>query len=251
MMPKVTARVKRCAIKLQDEKLIGKLSSGDLVALDARYHAKCLVKLYNASTRSGEDTNIGISDRVSHGLALAELIGFIEDTRNNDDNVAPVFRLADLIQLYSERLLDFGVEQSGRIHSTDLKIRLLANIPGLRAFKQGRNVMLSFEDDVGLALKEATLDDYDDEAICLANAAQIVRRYMQQKTSTFTGSFGNNCQEEAIPQSLLALVSMIMDGTNIKKQGPRHISSICSHCGTIASIQQLDKETGFVNWNTS
>jgi len=240
MMPKVTARVKRCAIKLQDEKLIGKLSSGDLVALDARYHAKCLVKLYNASTRSGEDTNIGISDRVSHGLALAELIGFIEDTRNNDDNVAPVFRLADLIQLYSERLLDFGVEQSGRIHSTDLKIRLLANIPGLRAFKQGRNVMLSFEDDVGLALKEATLDDYDDEAICLAKAAQIVRRDMQQKTSTFTGSFGNNCQEEAIPQSLLALVSMIMDGTNIKNKDP---DTFRQSALTVAQLLQFNSST--------
>jgi len=35
MMPKVTERVKRCAIELQDQKLIAKLSSGDLVSQDA------------------------------------------------------------------------------------------------------------------------------------------------------------------------------------------------------------------------
>jgi len=41
-VPKVTERVKRCAIELQDQKLIAKLSSGDLVSQDARYHANCL-----------------------------------------------------------------------------------------------------------------------------------------------------------------------------------------------------------------
>ena len=42
-------RVKRCAIKVLDEKLLAKVSSGDLVASEAKYHAKCLVALYNAA----------------------------------------------------------------------------------------------------------------------------------------------------------------------------------------------------------
>jgi len=86
--------------------------------------------------------------------------------------------LADLVRLYSIRLQDLGVEQSGRVHSTDLKNRLLANIPGIRAFRQGRDVILTFASDVGTTLKEATLTDDDDEALCQAKAAQIVRRDM-------------------------------------------------------------------------
>ena len=40
-------RVRKCAQQLQDEPLLAKLSAGDMVALDAEYHNKCLVSLYN------------------------------------------------------------------------------------------------------------------------------------------------------------------------------------------------------------
>ena len=39
-------------------------------------------------------------DMVSHGIALAELIAYIDECRTDDD-VAPVFKLADLAKLYS------------------------------------------------------------------------------------------------------------------------------------------------------
>ena len=45
-------RVKRCATKLLDEKLLVKVSSDDLVASEAKYHAKCFVALYNAADKS-------------------------------------------------------------------------------------------------------------------------------------------------------------------------------------------------------
>ena len=84
----------------------------------------------------------------------------------NVKDIAPVFKLADLLQLYSDRLVELGVKITGRIHSTDLKNRILAYMPGLQAYKQGRHVLLSFNDDVGHALRDACLDDCDDEAIC-------------------------------------------------------------------------------------
>ena len=47
MIDQVTHRVKQCAITLLDERLMAKVSSGDLVASEAKYHTKCLVALYN------------------------------------------------------------------------------------------------------------------------------------------------------------------------------------------------------------
>ena len=41
------ARVRHCALQLQDKPLLAKLSAGDMVAQDAEYHVKCLVSLYN------------------------------------------------------------------------------------------------------------------------------------------------------------------------------------------------------------
>lgn len=40
------ARARKCALDLQDKRLLAKLSSGDMVGQDAQYHAKCLAALY-------------------------------------------------------------------------------------------------------------------------------------------------------------------------------------------------------------
>ena len=56
-------------------------------------------------------------------------------------------------------------------------------MPGLQAHKQGRDVMLSFDDEVGHTLRDVCVDDDDDEAICLAKAADIIRRDMLKKNA--------------------------------------------------------------------
>ena len=40
-------RVRKIALDLADTELLAKLSEGDMVATEAKYHSKCLVKLYN------------------------------------------------------------------------------------------------------------------------------------------------------------------------------------------------------------
>ena len=59
-------------------------------------------------------------------------------------------------------------------HSTDLKNRILANFTGLQADKQGRYVLLAFNEDIGNALKIVSERDCDDEAVILSKVAKIV-----------------------------------------------------------------------------
>ena len=47
----VDRRVRECASFLNDNRLIGKLASGDMVAIEAKYHVKCLVGLYNQARK--------------------------------------------------------------------------------------------------------------------------------------------------------------------------------------------------------
>ena len=224
MAPRITQRVRQCALKLQDQKLIAQLSHCDLVAQEAKYHANCLVKLYNASNRKTEEDKKENFNGVSHGIAFAELIAYIEDKKFSVtvNDIAPVFKLADLVKLDTERLVELGVETTWRIHSTDLKNRILANMPGLQAYKEGPDVLLSFNDDVGNALRNACLDDCDDEAICLAKAAKIIRRDMTSADTVDTqfdgSSFQQGCQEASVPKSLVALVSIILHGPAITRR---------------------------------
>ena len=133
------------------------------MALEAKYHTHCLVKLYNTNRRNIEEDRDENTDGVAHGLALVELIGYIQDLKSSDLSRAPIFKLADLLKLYTDRINELGVSVSERIHSTYLKGRILANVPGLHAHKQGRDVMLSFDDDIDHALRDACVDDDDDE----------------------------------------------------------------------------------------
>ena len=102
MTPKITQRVRICALKLQDQKLIAKLCPGDLVAQEAKYHSQYLVKLYNASSRKVEEGKHEYTDGVSHGITLVELIGYIQETKMNVKDVVHMFKLADLLQLYTD-----------------------------------------------------------------------------------------------------------------------------------------------------
>ncbi|KAG0719267.1 hypothetical protein GWK47_050830 [Chionoecetes opilio] len=61
----------------------------------------------------------------------------------------------------------------------------------------------------------SSVDNCDDEAICLAKAAKLIHRDMLGMQAKFDGSFSKGCQEQAVPKSLEALVAMIMDGPNI------------------------------------
>jgi len=205
--------VRNAARQTEDTELLAKLSAGDMIAIEAKYHIKCLRTLYNKA-RQMTSVKVDNEEAKIHGIAFAELVAFIEDAK--DDDCAPVFKLADLGNLYKTRLEQLDAKVGHRVHTTRLKARLLSVFPGLQAHSQGRDTLLTFKDDIGCALKKAC--DYDSDAIHLARAAQVVRREMFCTKFTFDGSFHQGCQKESVSPSLLALVNMILDGANIKHQ---------------------------------
>jgi len=211
-------KVHKCALKLQDNELLAKLSEGDLIAQDAQYHVQCLVSLYNR-VRAKEAKPSSDSDvyTMNEGIAFAELVSYIEDCCL-DSTTAPVFKLADLVNMYSTRLIQLGTDVVERVHSTKLKNRILNYFHDMEAHKKGRDVMLAFNKDIGHALSMACDHDSDTDAVCLARAANIVRRDMFKMKNQFNGSFEEKCQEESVPASLLALVAMVVNGPNIEAQ---------------------------------
>lgn len=58
------------------------------------------------------------------------------------------------MNLYSTRLTQLGTNIVGRIHSIKLKDRILSYFQDMEAHKKGRDVMLAFKEDIGLALSK-------------------------------------------------------------------------------------------------
>ena len=165
-----------------------------------------------------EKTNSEDSAQTSpESIALAELASFIEESKL-DSEVAPIFKLSDLVKLYVHKLQQLKACVPDRVNSTRLKDRLLAQIPALRAQNNGREVFLVYDEDIGAALQFAVENSNDSNAVHLAKAAQIVRKDMLEKKQNFDGTFTGSCQKDSVPTSLLVLVTMMLEGLNIQDQ---------------------------------
>ena len=206
-------KVRECAILLNDSKLIAKLSTGDLIAIEAKYHPACLVKLYNRARplkkQCADATDSSSVDLEE--LAFAELIGYIEECLEHE--VPGVLTLSELVKFYQCKLEEVGAE-SGKTNATRLKERVLEAVPDLTAHPEGREVILASRHDIGGILTEAKRRDSD--AWCLARAAHIVRKDILKVDNCFNGKFSPECQKNSIPASLLSLVGMLIKGPTTK-----------------------------------
>ena len=43
----IDSNIRRCTLELEDTSLLAKLAPGYMIALEAKYHGRCLVALYN------------------------------------------------------------------------------------------------------------------------------------------------------------------------------------------------------------
>ena len=166
-------QVREFAILLNDSKLIAKLSTGDLMAIEAKYHAAWLVKLYNRArplkkqcSDATDSSSVDLEE-----LAFAELIGYIKECLEQE--VPGVLTLSELVKFYQCKLKEVGAE-GGKTNATRLKERVLEAVPDLTAHPEGREVILASRHDTGGILTEAKRRDSD--AWCLARAAHIVRK---------------------------------------------------------------------------
>ena len=132
-------------------------------------------------------------------IALVELVSFI--TASWEEDVAPQFRLANLVKLYSNRLNELDPEKERTVHITRLKEDLCRLIPGLYSPKKtGRDVILTFEVDVRDALLKAAEVDLQDKILTLSKAANFIRRRIFERSYHFTGEFLPGCEVDAVPR---------------------------------------------------
>ena len=110
-----------------------------------------MVSLYNKArdAKLSEETD---SDKANHGIALGELVCYIDETQAYSE-VPPLFKITDLIHLYSNRLQQLGTNITGRVHST-MNNRILGYFSDLESHKQGWEIVVVFNKDIGQAVKK-------------------------------------------------------------------------------------------------
>ena len=215
---KLDKKVRECAMTLQDFDLLAKLSEGDMIAQDAMYHPLWLLAFYKkAKSANGNSAPIVDEEKELHGMVLAELLVFMQLERDRLGGNC-VFKMADLAALYKKRFEDLGGVLPERVHSTRLKLRLLAHIDGLTESKRGKTTYLAFDDDLCDVFKTIYEKDFDEDAFVLSRAADILRKsLLERESKEFDSEFHLDSQSSFVPQVLSSFVDMILQGTNINK----------------------------------
>ena len=133
-------KLQRCAMNLLDEKLLAKLSAGDIVSQHHMYHPSYLTGVYNRerawlNSQKIEDDYVQYRQQAC-AHAFAELEMYIKDKQLTTDECC-YYTMVELYDLYKQRLEQLNVDASF-VHRTRLKEQILAHIPELEAFKKRR-----------------------------------------------------------------------------------------------------------------
>ena len=85
----------------------------------------------------------------------------------------------------------------------------------------------------------------EDDSMCLLKAAKIIRQDLFGSNSLFNGNFDYSSQESSVPKSLLVLLRVILEGTNINSQSSYATNQV------VLSLAQLIKVNSFKSKNFS
>ena len=99
----IDRKVCRYALKLNDTALSAKFVPADMIALEVKYHSKCLAALYNRARAVTSNTSgSGIPDDL-YSNAFAESVAYVVDFKS-ERSIIPVFKLADIAVMYKMHL---------------------------------------------------------------------------------------------------------------------------------------------------
>lgn len=210
--------VNEMAFQMQDCQLIAKLAAGDMVAIEAKYHSRCVLaykRKYTAYVKRCSERETTTNDvSAAEARTFAELISFMESSAEGG---TLLFKLSSLHDLYVSRLRNLHVDKS--FNKTRLKNRIIEHYHGaIQEQTDGKNTVVVFNQGIETLLKDALKKrNCEEEAFNFVNDAKyICNDVFQMFGFSFTGKFTSDCQLKSVAPSLMCLVSMLLDGPNIE-----------------------------------
>ena len=130
-------RTKKIAHEINIDKLLHKLSFGDMVAAEAKYHRTSLIKFGNSYWNHNNDKWEQANEQLIKGITFSKVLEFIEESiLACDETTTPVFYLKELTEMYKKHPIAQGAtETASSVNWTRLKNAVLENVLGLYATK--------------------------------------------------------------------------------------------------------------------
>ena len=170
---------------------------------------------YRSHVRKSNKDKQNIDENVCNSRVFVKLASYVKKEVNSGK---PLIKLSELHSLYESRLEDLGNAKS--VNKTRLKERLLEYFKEAQEQFDGRNTFLVFKEGMRNMIQDALKKrDFSEDALILARAASIIRKdIFNHEGILFNGSFPKKCQDTSLPSSLKTLISLILNGSNLKNQ---------------------------------
>lgn len=184
----------------------------------------------NTEAAKGPKPQASDNETLLQALVFAELVSYVE---SSVETGTYIFKLSELHCMYEERLRHVGVDKT--INKTRLKMKILERFDEkCQEQSDGKNVLFVFNEGLMKLLKEATeTRDFDSEALAMVKLIKAIRRdIFEWDGFDFDGTMPDGCQESSIPTSLKGMVSMLLNGPNLKDQD----GTVSQACLTIAQL---------------
>ena len=150
-------------------------------------------------------------EKMKESIAFLEMKNYIEKSVSTGTSL---FKLSELHQVHTNRLQAAGIEKS--INKTRFKTQILDQFPDAKEQHDGKNIIIVFNEGMKDIMKRAVkIRDFNEDADTLNRAAKIIRKdIFDHDGFKFEGAFEIQCQEDAIPTSLIPFISRILYGAS-------------------------------------
>ena len=184
------ANVRTMITELNDSRLLVRIVGGDLIAIGAKYHLKCLIELknrYRSHVRKSNKDKQNIDENVCNSRAFVELASYVKKEVNSGKLL---FKLSELHSLYESHLEALGNAKS--VDKTRPKERLLEYFKEAQEQFDGRNTFLVFKEGMPNMIQDALKKrDFSEDALILAMASSIMT-FLIMKAFSSTDLFRKN-----------------------------------------------------------
>lgn len=142
-----------------------------------------------------------------------EIVKLIESGRSSENEF---YKLSQIAKSMSGRLHQLGFDTV--VHTSRLKDQLMLAVAGIRFDKIGREILISFEDNVKNLISNAMKNDVNSQENILNKAVEILTESYGENESQFSGSLNKNfCPEITTSKLLVNFVSKLAVIQQIQK----------------------------------
>lgn len=190
-----------------------------------------------------DPTPLKITFQEAYDKVFQEIAVQIENSRGSAK--LEFIKMSQLAKTMSERIYQMGFDDCV-IHSSRLKDQLLVAVAGLRADKVGREVFLSFDENVKHLISFAIENDINSDEKILARATELLRKTYIDKETVFSGSLNTNfTAETTVSKTLTSFLSALIDGHGTYSKIAENIAQIIQ----FNSVKSRKADAAYVRHN--